>query len=78
MNNENSFNICSSRIALHTIDVVPPGHFQVVQVLSQVTDSGYSWSSKLRYSANAKAEEHNPPILTPGIHSPYPFITYSD
>lgn len=87
MDNSDCFNICSSRrgtgrtsvsddagIPRLTSDSVPPRHWQIIQVLSQVTDAGYSWSSKLRYNMKSKMEPHTPCIDASGIHCPQPFL----
>lgn len=75
MDSQKSFNLCSSRDAYYSLDCIPPNHFQVLQVFSQVTESGYSWSSKSKYSAASKSEEHIPPVFAPGLHCPQRFLT---
>ena len=73
MDNSNSFNVCSTRGELKTVDVIPPNHYQIIQVLSQIVDDGYSWSSKLRYIGNCRDEIHLPPVHAPGLHAPQRF-----
>eukprot|EP00041_Stephanoeca_diplocostata_P038575 m.1529512 g.1529512 ORF g.1529512 m.1529512 type:complete len:183 (+) comp25238_c1_seq51:1047-1595(+) len=79
-------NITSTRGAMHSVDTVAPGSFQVLAVVSQaIGGMSYSFSTKfscqttlmpfvgalLQSRAAASASKHRPPIAVQSLHAVY-------
>lgn len=76
LDSSESFNCCSTRNTMITKDAIPPLHWQIVQIFSQVTDSSYFWTCEVLYKQDQAKETHSPRISN-RVHNPQPLDSRS-
>jgi len=80
---DKSLRVEGSRSTLRTLDVVPPGHAQVLQVFTfSAVHSGpkkLNWSSRISTDAPGCSERHEPGTDNCGLHEtvPWPLLSAS-